>query len=158
MKALISSEIVLKRLSQSGFELPAVSVPGGNYVSVNIRNNIAYMAIQFPIINGSYYYLGKLGEELSTNDGYKAIQLCGLNVLSQIHHKIGFDKLLGLNHIDAYYQAADDWDGASEVVNGASDLFVNILDEAGQHSRSLIGVQKLPRNFSVGLTVSLTLL
>ena len=144
-------------LQDLGFELPEVSTPGGNYLSVNIRANIAYLAIQFPIKNGDYLYQGRLGNEISTEEGYKAMQLCGLNVLAQIQAKVGFDKIIGLNHIDAYFQAAESWDQSPEVVNGASDLFVNVLGEKGKHSRAIFGVEHLPRNFSVGLTASFTL-
>ncbi|MBO6523008.1 MAG: RidA family protein [Balneolaceae bacterium] len=146
-----------KNLAELGLELPNVSAPGGNYVSVNIRDKIAYIAIQFPILNGEYMYQGRLGNEISTEKGYKAMELCALNVLAQMDKKVGFDKIIGLNHIDAYFQSADNWDESPKVVNGASDLFVKVLQEKGIHSRSIFGVHKLPRNFSVGLTASFTI-
>lgn len=158
MKNLMTTETVIKRLNHLGFALPSASIPGGNYVSVNVRGKVAYISIQFPIINGEYFFRGRLGETLSTEDGYKAMQLCGLNVLSQIQHKLGFHTVLGLNHIDAYFQSCNNWDSAPAVVNGASDLFVNALGDAGLHSRSILGVQHLSRNFSVGLSASLTLI
>ncbi len=146
-----------KKLAELGLELPMVSTPGGNYVSVNIRANIAYVAIQFPILNEAYLYQGRLGNEITTENGYKAMELCALNVLAQMHTKVGFDNIIGLNHIDAYFQSGDDWDESPKVVNGASDLFVKVLEEKGKHSRSIFGIEKLPRNFSVGLTASFTL-
>jgi len=149
---------VLDKIKELGLVLPEASSPGGNYVSVNIRKDIAYIAIQFPILNGDFLYQGRLGDDLTTEDGIKAMELSALNVLSQIDQKIGFENLDGLNHIDAYYQAANNgWDDAPQVVNGASDLFVNVLGEKGAHSRAIFGVQGLPRNFSVGLTASCTL-
>lgn len=146
-----------KNLAELGLELPNVSTPGGNYVSVNIRDNIAYIAIQFPILNDKYMHQGRLGNEISTEKGYKTMELCALNVLAQIDKKVGFDKIIGLNHIDAYFQSDDNWDESPKVVNGASDLFVEVLKEKGIHSRSIFGVNKLPRNFSVGLTASFTI-
>ncbi|QSE99299.1 RidA family protein [Fulvivirga lutea] len=137
--------------------LPEVSVPGGSYSSVNIRGKIAYIAIQFPILNGDFKFQGKLGKDLTTKQGYEAMKLCALNVLSQIEDKIGIDNINGLNHIEAYYVATDDWDDAPIVVNGASDLFSTVLGEKGKHSRTILGVHNLPRNFSVGLTTSFTL-
>lgn len=148
---------IIQKLNVLGLELPQVSTPGGSYVSVNVRGNIAYVAIQFPIVNGEYFYLGRLGNEVTTQDGYNAMQLCALNVLAQVHAKIGFENIEGLNHFDAYYQSADDWDDAPLVVNGASDLFVNVLGDKGVHSRAIFGVHKLPRNFSVGLTATFTI-
>lgn len=146
-----------EKIDKLGYTLPNVSTPGGSYVSVNIRENIAYIAIQFPIVNEEYLYQGRLGEELNTEDGYKAMEICALNVLAQIQNKIGFDKIVGLNHIDAYFQAGKNWDDSPKVVNGASDLFVKVLEDKGQHSRAIFGVERLPRNFSVGLTASFTI-
>jgi len=148
---------IKSKLNEIGLELPKVSKPGGNYVSVNVRGSIAFVAIQFPIENDTYLYQGRLGEEISTIEGYKAMQLCALNVLAQIDSKIGFDNIIGINHIDAYFRSDTSWDESPEVVNGASDLFVNILGDKGIHSRALFGVETLPRNFSVGLTASFTM-
>lgn len=143
-------------LEKSGLSLPEVSTPGGSYVSVNIRKDIAYVAIQFPIVDGKFYFQGRLGEEISKEDGYKAMEMCALNVLAQLNAKVGFERIIGLNHLDAYYQSAEDWDDAPQVVNGASDLFQRILGDKGIHSRAIFGVQKLPRNFCVGLTTTFT--
>ena len=148
---------VIENLAKHNLELPKASTPGGSYISVNIRGNIAYLAIQFPIVNSNYFYQGRLGKDLSTQDGYHAMELCAMNVLAQIHEKVGFDSVVGLNHIDVYYQADTTWDEAPKVVDGASDLFLKILEEKGQHSRAIFGVQNLPLNFSVGLTASFTL-
>ena len=147
----------IENLTKLKLELPEVTKPGGSYFSVNIRENIAYVAIPFPIKNERSLYQGRLGNELATQDGYKAMQLCALNVLTQIHAKMGFKNIIGLNHIDAYYQSSENWDDSPKVVNGASDLFVNILEEKGAHTRAIFGVEKLPRNFSVGLTCTFTM-
>ena len=145
------------KLKELGLELPKVSTPGGNYVSVNIRANIGYIAIQFPINSGNYLFQGRLGDEISTEQGYQAFELCALNVLAQIETKIGLDNIIGINHLDAYFQSGENWDESPTIVNGASDLFVTVLGEKGTHSRAIFGVEKLPRNFSVGLTTSITL-
>lgn len=147
----------IQNLLHYGYQLPNVSTPGGSYLSVNVRGNIAYIAIQFPILNEEYLYQGRLGDDLTTEDGYKAMELCALNVLAQIESKVGFENIVGLNHIDAYFQSGENWDDSPKVVNGASDLFVKILEDKGQHSRAIFGVHKLPRNFSVGLTASFTI-
>ena len=146
-----------EKLKELGLKLSNASTPGGSYESVNIRGNIAYIAIQFPILNEEFKYQGRLGNEISIEEGYKAMELCALNVLAQVDEKIGFDKILGSNHIVAYFQSGSDWDDSPTVVNGASDLFVNVLEEKGKHSRAIFGVEKLPRNFCVGLTTSFTI-
>lgn len=149
---------LIAKLEQLGLSLPKTTQPGGNYQSINVRGNIVYVSIQFPILDEKYLYQGRLGDNLTTDEGYKAMECCALNVLSQIESKIGFHKVLGLNHIEAYYQSVNDWDDAPTVVNGASDLFKKVLEEKGTHSRTIFGVEKLPRNFAVGLTCSFTLL
>ena len=146
-----------ENLAKLNFKLPEVSTPGGSYISVNVRANIAYIAIQFPILNKEYLYQGRLGNEITTEEGYKAMELCALNVLAQVDEKIEFDRIIGLNHIDAFFQAGTDWDDSPIVANGASDLFVKVLEEKGIHSRAIFGVEKLPRNFSVGLSASFTI-
>jgi enamine deaminase RidA (YjgF/YER057c/UK114 family) len=149
---------VKQRLNELDLEVPEPSTPGGNYSSVNIRNKIAYVSIQFPIKNGEYLYVGQLGSDLTTEDGYEALKLSALNVISQINDKVGFEKVLGLNHIDIYYQSASSWDDAPKVADGASDLFVDVLLGKGKHTRSLLGVSTLPRGFCCGLVASFTLI
>lgn len=148
---------LLDRLAQLNFQLPDVSRPGGSYQSVNVRGNIAYVAIQFPIWNEEFRFQGKFGENLTTEDGYKAAALCALNVLAQVESNLGFAQVEGLNHIDVYYVGDGIWDEGPKVVNGASDLFAKVLVDKGKHSRAIFGVAHLPRNFSVGLTATFTL-
>jgi len=148
---------MIKKLQESNLELPNVSTPGGSYTSVNIRGNIAYIAIQFPIKNGELYYKGRLGNELSTEQGYQAMQLSALNVLAQVHQQIGLENIVGLNHFDAYYQAGESWNDAPKVVDGASDLFLKVLEDKGTHSRAIIGVEKLYGNLCVGVTCTFTI-
>lgn len=148
---------VLSRLRELGLELPSPSTPGGSYKSVQVRGPVAYVAVQFPILNGEFLYRGRLGGDLNTDNGYRALQLCALNVMSQVNDKIGFDRILGLNHLDIMYCAEPEWPDAPKAANGASDLFVNVLGDRGHHTRSIYGVHLLPANFSVGLTSSFTL-
>ncbi|MBX2968465.1 MAG: RidA family protein [Cyclobacteriaceae bacterium] len=151
------TDTLKKRLANLNLSLPDLTTPGGNYQSVNVRGNMVYIAIQFPIIKNEFLYTGYLGKDLSTEEGYQAAQLCALNVISQIHYKIGIEKIAGINHFDLYYQSDSIWDEAPDVANGASDLFVNVLQEKGQHTRAIIGAANLPRNFSVGLVSTFTL-
>lgn len=148
---------ISERVKETGLVLPITSTPGGNYVSVNIRGNIAYIAIQLPKDGDSWVYKGRIGKDLTSEEGYKAMQLCALNVLAHIEKSIGLDRLVGINHLDAYYQASEEWDDAPKLVDGASDLFVKVLGDKGIHSRAIFGVEKLPRNFSVGISCTLTL-
>ncbi len=85
------------------------------------------------------------------------MELCALNVLAQIDWNIDLEKVVGLNHIDAYFQSGENWDDSPLVVNGASDLFVKVLGDKGKHARAIFGVERLPRYFCVGLTASFTI-
>ncbi|EAY32024.1 RidA family protein [Microscilla marina] len=148
---------LLENLKKLNLSLPKPSTPGGAYQSVNIRGKIAYLAIQFPIENEAFKFQGRLGAEISTEEGLRAMELCTLNVLAQINAKVGLDNIEGLNHIDAYFQAAPEWDDSPKIVDGASKLFLAVLGKKGLHSRAIFGVERLPRNFCVGLTCSFTL-
>lgn len=148
---------IQQKLKELGLSLPEVTKPGGNYVPVNIRGNIAYIAIQLPKQGDNWIYKGRLGAELTTEDGYKAMQLCALNVLAHIEKSVGLENIVGLNHLDAYYQAGGGWDESPKIVDGASDLFVNVLGEKGKHSRAIFGVDQLPRNFAAGITCTFTI-
>lgn len=146
-----------RRLRALGLTLPRASTPGGAYESLIVRGDVAYVAIQFPIRDGEYLYRGRLGAEVSSEGGREAMRLCALNVLAQFAAKLEGRRLLGLNRLDAYYVATDDWDEAARVVDAASELFREVLGEAGAHTRAIFGVAHLPRDFCVGLTASATL-
>jgi enamine deaminase RidA (YjgF/YER057c/UK114 family) len=148
---------ILTTLQAAGIEFDNLPKPGGSYVAVNIRGNIAYVAIQLPIKNGKPLFIGRLGETITTEEGYQAARLAAINVLGQIDKFVGFDNIIGLNHADIYYRATEDWDEGPRVANGASDLFLEVLGDLGTHSRAIFGVAKLPRGFSVALTTSFTI-
>ena len=150
-------KIIADNLIVLGIELPEPPLPGGSYVSVNVVNTVAYVAIQFPIVDNKFSFQGRLGKELTTADGYKAAEICALNVLGAINKYVGWNKVYQLNHFDACYRAVEDWDDAPKVINGASDMFLKVMGDAGKHSRSIMGVYSLPRNFAVGITATFTL-
>ena len=148
---------IQQNLKTLGISFDTIPKPGGSYVAVNIRGNIAYVAIQFAIKNDQFFYIGRLGKEVTTEQGYEAAKMAATNVLGQINKFVGFERILGLNHADIYYQAYGDWDEGPKVANGASDLFLNVLGDLGQHTRSIFGVERLPKNHSVALTTSFTI-
>lgn len=145
-------------IKEAGIQLDFTPKPAGSYAPVNTRGNVAYVAIQFPITAEGYLYTGRIGKDLTTEDGYNAAKLSAINILSQINKFIGFKNIEGLNHLDVYYQCVEDWDEGTTVANGASDLFVSALGPGGTHTRSLFGVYSFPKNLSVGVTASFTLL
>jgi enamine deaminase RidA (YjgF/YER057c/UK114 family) len=153
-----STKSVLDNLGRLGLSLPQPPKPGGAYEAVNIVGNIAYVAIQMPKQPGGFNYVGRLGGELTAEDGYKAAELSALNVLAQVHTFVTFERILGLNHFDAYYQSVDGWNDAPRVIDGASHLFQKALGASGKHTRAIFGVSKLPSGYVVGLTATFTLI
>src|SRR5690242_11659944 len=147
---------ILSNFNKLNIDLDTIPKPGGSYVAVNVRGNIAYVAIQLPIKQNQFYFTGRIGKDITTDEGYQAARLAATNVLAQVHKYVGLDKLVGLNHVDIHYQAADDWDEGPTVANGASDLFLEVLGDKGKHSRTIFSVHKLPKNHSVALTASFT--
>jgi enamine deaminase RidA (YjgF/YER057c/UK114 family) len=143
--------------TRENIDLGFVPKPAGSYAPVNIRQNIAYVAIQFPIAEKGFLYTGILGRTLTTEQGYQAARHAAINVLAQIHHAVGFERIEGLNHVDIYYRCDETWDEGTVVANGASDLFLSALGPRGAHTRSLFGVHSFPKNLSVGITASFTL-
>jgi hypothetical protein len=102
-------------------------------------------------------FRGRLGRELTTAQGYQAAELCALNVLAQMHQYVGFEAIRGLNRIEALLQTAEGWDEFPKVLDGASQLFLTALGEAGRHARALAGVERLPLNAPITLTATFTL-
>ena len=139
-------------LAERSLMLPVPPPPGGAYESVRILGNWALVAAQFPFADGTLRYRGRLGGELTTEDGYHAAELCALNVLAQIDKYVGFERVLGLGRIEAYMQTAENWDDFPKVLDGASHLFLNALGEKGRHARALFGVERLPINAPIELT------
>ncbi|CAG5007780.1 hypothetical protein DYBT9275_04124 [Dyadobacter sp. CECT 9275] len=153
----MSFEALQAKLKEKGISGRVVPNPGGSYVAVNVRGNIAYVAIQFPIEATGLQFPGKFGENLTTAEGYQAARIAAMNVLGQIDKHLGFERIEGLNHIDVYYTANGDWNEAPKVVDGASDLFLEILGDAGKHTRAILGVERLPNRACVALTASFTI-
>ncbi len=144
-------------IEKLGIDFNNIPKPGGSYTMVNVRDNIAYVAIQFPIKNNTFYHLGRLGKDVTTEEGYQGARLAATNVLAQIHKFVGVENIVGLNHADIYYQASDDWDEGPRVADGASDLFLEILGDKGVHTRGICSIHKLPKNHSVALVTSFTI-
>lgn len=153
----MKSTAILANFDKLDVDLDTIPKPGGSYVAVNVRKNIAYVAIQLPIKQNEFFYTGRIGKDVTTEQGYQAAKLAAINVLAQMHKFVGLEKIAGLNHVDIHYQAADDWDEGPTVANGASDLFLEVLGQKGEHTRTIVSVHKLPRNHSVALTASFTI-
>ncbi len=148
---------VIARLAEKGMALPEPPKPGGAYEAVRVLGGVAYVAAQFPFHEGVLAYRGRLGRELTTQEGYRAAELCAVNVLAQIHRHVGFERIAGLNRFEAYLLTVEGWNDFPKVVDGASQLFLHALGDAGRHARALFGVERLPMNAPIELVATFTL-
>jgi enamine deaminase RidA (YjgF/YER057c/UK114 family) len=134
-----------QRLQDLGWTLPAPRQAAGNYVGCVRTGNLLFLAGQ-----GTDEYRGKLGEDVTVEVGYLAARQCMLNLLAVVKREIGelskvkrFVKLLG------FVNSAPDFTDQPKVMNGASDLLVQIFGEKGKHARSAVGMAQLPHNNAV---------
>jgi len=143
--------IVDKRLSERRIELPQASKPGANYLPFVRSGNLLFMTGQLSQWNGERRFIGKLGREFSVEQGQQAARLCGLNLIAHLRAALAgdLDRLTRCVRVRGFVNSMPDFHGQSQVVNGASDLFVDVFGEAGRHTRMAVGVAALPYDVTV---------
>lgn len=144
------SRIELK-LRELGLELPKPPVPIANFLPFRVSQGLAFLAGQVNESNGSVPYIGKVGDTLDIEAGKKAAQLCALNLLAclKLACEGDLDRVLRCVQVRGFVNCAPDFEFVPMVINGASDLFVAVLGEAGKHARTAVGVASLPRRAAV---------
>lgn len=138
------------RLENLGIVLPPVVTPAANYVPNVISGKLVFVAGQVPMTTDGLQYIGKIGREFSIEDGQKAARICGINILANLNSALGgLDKLGRMVKLTGFVNADVDFLKPQEVVNGASDILIEVLGETGRHARSAIGVATLPHGVAV---------
>jgi enamine deaminase RidA (YjgF/YER057c/UK114 family) len=138
------------RLSALGLSLPSAPAPAANYVPYCLSGGVLYIAGQIPRGPSGIVYSGKVGADLSLDDGRKAAELCCLNILAQVKAALGeFDRLSQCVRLTGFVNATPDFLDHPKVINGASDLLVALLGDKGRHTRSAVGVASLPSDAAV---------
>lgn len=139
-----------KRLAQLGIALPAPGAPGGNYVPFVIAGDLVFMAGQLARTEGRIVYAGKVGSNLSVEQGRAAARLCALNLLAQLKVACGgnLDRVARCVRLTGYVNCGPDFKEQPKVVNGASDLMIEVFGERGKHARTAIGAT-LPSDSAV---------
>ena len=135
---------VLDRLRELGIELPAVAAAAGSYVPTVQTGSLLYTSGQLPFVDGKLPATGKVGAEVSPEDAKSYARLAALNVLAAAHAAVGLDNVVRLVKVVGFVNSAPGFTAQPGVINGASDLFVEVLGEAGRHARSAVGVSELP--------------
>jgi enamine deaminase RidA (YjgF/YER057c/UK114 family) len=138
---------VAARLRKLGIALPPPPAPMASYVPFVISGNLVFTSGQIP----DPKYTGKLGAEISLENGQTAAQLCAINILAQLKAACNgdLDRIRRCVKVTVFVNATPDFTRHPEVANGASDLFVAVLGEAGRHARVAVGSSSLPRNVAV---------
>ncbi len=139
---------IVTRLSDMGIELPVAAAPVASYVPVVVHGGFAFISGQLPFLDGSLV-TGKLGSELGTERGIQAARACGLMILAQLEAADLLDRVARIVKLGGFVASTPDFTDQPKVVNGASDLMVEIFGDAGKHARSAVGVPVLPLNAAV---------
>ena len=139
------------RLAELGITLPQAVAPAANYVPARRSGALVYIAGQVPTADGRDQYVGKVGRDVSVEDGQKAARLCAINILAQLRHALGgsLDSVVGCVRLGGFVNATPDFGDQPKVINGASDLMVAVFGDAGRHARAAVGCASLPRNVAV---------
>jgi enamine deaminase RidA (YjgF/YER057c/UK114 family) len=138
------------RVKALGLQLPPAPKPIASYVTAVRTGNLVFLAGQGPVVDGKPTVTGKLGAELTEEAGYKAARATVLTLLSVLRAEIGsLDKVKRVVKLVGFVSSAPGFNRQPWVVNGASDLLVEVFGDAGKHARSSIGVNELPLNIPV---------
>lgn len=142
---------VEQRLRSLGIELPVPSSPGANYVPYVQTGHLLFLTGQLSQWNGERRFIGKLGREFSVAEGQHAARLCALNLIAHARHALegNLDRVARCVRIAGFVNSTPDFSGHSQVLNGASDLFVQLFGDAGRHARMAVGVAGLPYGVAV---------
>jgi len=138
------------RLKELGIALPAPMDPPGNFELVTVHGGIAYVAGHAPIDGSTVLVQGVVGADLALEDGYRAARLTGLSILASLEHALGdLDRVSRWLRAVGYVHAAPGFHDNAKVLNGFSDLIVEIWGDAGRHARSAPGQGPSPLNVPV---------
>jgi enamine deaminase RidA (YjgF/YER057c/UK114 family) len=137
-KGQFMTDTIHDRLAAAGITLPAAAAPAANYVPYVVYGTSLQTSGQLPMEAGKVAVTGKLGGEVSLEDGQRAAKLCAVNILAQASAALGGDLTRIARLLEQH-----------KIANGASDFLVEILGDAGRHSRSAVGVPSLPFDAAV---------
>ena len=139
------------RLNELGIELPQPSAPVANYVPYTVSGNLVFVSGQLCVWNGERRFVGKLGAGISIADGQQAARLCALNILAHLSVACGgdLDRVRRCVRLGGFVNCTPEFIDMPQVVNGASDLMVELFGDIGRHARAAVGVSALPGGVAV---------
>ena len=132
------------RLHELGLTLPTVATPAGAYLPARRSGSLVFTAGQLPFVDGALAATGKVGAEVTPEQGYDLARACALNALAAVDALVGLDAVAGVVKVVGFVASAPGFTGQPGVVNGASELLGAVFGEGGRHARSAVGVAELP--------------
>jgi enamine deaminase RidA (YjgF/YER057c/UK114 family) len=142
------------RLAEIGIELPAPPAAAGSYVPTVRAGSLLYCAGTIALLDGRMTHTGQLGREQTVRAGYDSARICALNTLANIKAATGsLDAVKRIVFLSGFVNAVSGFADSPAVINGASDLFVEVFGEAGRHARAAVAVAGLPRNSTTEILV-----
>jgi len=148
---------VQTRIEKLGIALPEPPKAGGNYVPAKTVGNVVYLAGVISTVDDAVT-TGTAGLNRTIEEGYAAARACALTQLAVLKQHLGsFDKIKQIVSLNGYVNAAPGFEDSPKVVNGASDLLIELFGESGRHVRAAIGVSALPRNALVEIQMTVEL-
>ena len=142
---------VIDRINTLKIKLPEPRPPVGSYVATKIIGNLLYISGQISIDENAKLITGKIGKDLNLNDGYKAAERCGLNIIAHVKNACGgdLDKVKSCIKLTGYVNSTDDFKDQPKIINGASDIIAKIFEKKGEHTRAAVSVNSLPLGVAV---------
>jgi len=145
-----------KKLEEKGISLPSAPRPVANYVPAVRTGNLLFVSGHGPYNDGRIKISGKVGKELTLEEGYQVARNVALNCLATVKDVLGdLDKVKKVVKLLGMVNCTEDFKDQPKVINGASDLLVEIFGEVGKHARSAVGMQALPNNIPVEIEMIL---
>jgi enamine deaminase RidA (YjgF/YER057c/UK114 family) len=132
------------RLAELGISLPQVAPPLAAYLPAVQTGNYVYVSGQLPLVEGKLAQTGKVGAEVTAEQGAELARTCAVNVLAAVEALVGLGRVVKIVKVVGFVASAPGFTGQPAVVNGASTLFGDVLGEQGRHARSAVGVAELP--------------
>jgi enamine deaminase RidA (YjgF/YER057c/UK114 family) len=146
------------KLEEMGLSVPVASIPLAAYLPAVRTGNLVFTAGQLPLIDGQIVATGKVGREVTAEDGKRLAEVCALNCLAAVETLVPIEKIVRVVRVVGYVNGVTGFTNQPAVINGASELFVKLWGDAGKHARSAIGVAELPLDapVEVELTVEVS--
>lgn len=150
VSATHSMENIEDRLAKLGITLPPLPQAMANYVPFTLAGNLLYVSGQGPKIKEGDWVRGQVGKDLTVEQGYEAARLTGIQILAVINGALGsLNRVKRILKVNGYVNSGPEFRDQPAVINGCSDLFVELLGDAGRHARAAIGVSSLPQGIAV---------